>query len=128
MRLAYESLTLDDLGAHKCWKMDHSDETVSPIDDVRGFDQDEPYVSYAEYQFSNGDIFSGYMCVYDCTGNRVFIDGVNTSLCMYCEASKEEVAALCKITGLDASAIFPIKYQTYIKCFGSDSGNIGVET
>lgn len=66
MERGYESLSLGDIEENRCWVLHHDNETVSPADGITDLDSDLPYVSYAEYLFSNGARFVGYMCVYDC--------------------------------------------------------------
>ncbi|MCX4030516.1 hypothetical protein H0A36_26945 [Endozoicomonas sp. SM1973] len=126
-KIYYEELTEKDFEISGCWLLNIHSDKVSPVNGINQFNEDIPYVSYAKYKLVCGIELSGYMCAYDRSGNRVFHNGDNIPLCMYCEATIEEANSFSKKIGLCVHDIFPIEYNTVVACMGHNTGTIKVE-
>lgn len=124
--IKYKDITLSDLMKNKCWLLNLSNDTVTPVEDIIDFSSDIPYVSYTKYTFNNSDVFDGYMCAYDTTGNTIFFGDKSIELSMYCSINSNEAADFCKVISMEISDVFPVQFKRFIKCFGDNSGTIEI--
>ncbi len=122
----YEDLGLTDFKNNKCWFLNLANDTVVPMEDLLDLKDDEPYITYVEYTLNNGDIYPGFMCTYDGSGNRVFIGTKSYHLSMYCRCNKKEADDFCLLVSLPIKEVFPIRYQSFMKCFGNNTGEIEI--